>query len=391
MKFIATTGFGMDGALSRELKNLGYKADVQTTRAIFEGDLKDAAYANLMLRTAGCVRLVVGEFEAESYNQLFDNIKEIPWQDYIEKGANLKVNARHVNGVLYSVPDIQSITQKAIYTKLGKIYNSKVITGAIKYSIEVHVHKKRVMVSIDTSGRPLHMRGYRVLNPTAALRETLAAALVIYSSWQGDWKLYDPMCGSGTICVEAAMFARNMPPGGNRSFAAENFPWWDQSIWSEVRQKCKDETKPEGELEILGSDKDRRVLRMAETHARRAGVFKDIKFFEKDATKINITDPHGHIICNPPYGIRLGDSERMPQLYRDFFEALPQSWSWHIISSRDDVENCAYRKASKKRKMYNGKLACRYYEFFRRKVDNVDGAKRNVKDKTFTESEKTKR
>jgi putative N6-adenine-specific DNA methylase len=337
------------------------------------------------------VRLVVGEFDAESYDELFDNINEIPWQDYIEKGANLKVNARHVNGVLYSVPNIQSVTQKAIYTKLGKIYNSKVITGAIKYSIEVHVHKKHVVVSIDTSGRPLHMRGYRVLNPEAALRETLAAALVIYSSWQGDWKLYDPMCGSGTICVEAAMFARNMPPGGNRSFAAEAFPWWDSNIWSEARQRCQDEVNRDINLEILGSDKDKRVLRMAQTHARRAGVTGDIKFFEKDATKINITDPHGHIISNPPYGIRIGDKERIPTLYRDFFSALPDSWSWHIISSREEVEQWANRKANKKRKLYNGKLACRYYEFFRRKADNVDGAKKKVQTSTFANDKKTKR
>ena len=369
MKFIATTGFGMDGALSRELKTLGLKAEVQTTRAIIEGDLKDAAYANLMLRTAGSVRLIVGEFDAESYDELFENVKNIQWQDYIEEGANLKVNARTVKAKLYSVSDVQSITQKAIYTKLSEKYKVKVITGAIKYSIAVHIHNSHVTVSIDTSGRPLHMRGYRVLNPTAALRETLAAALVIYSSWRGDWKMYDPMCGSGTICVEASMFARNMPPGGKRSFAAESFPWWDEKIWQDARQRCIDETKPEGSVEILGSDKDRRVLRMAETHARRAGVYGDIKFFEKDATKLAITDPHGHIISNPPYGVRLGDESRMPALYEDFFDALPQSWSWHIISSRDDVEHLAHRKADKKRRLFNGRLECRYYEFFRRRVN----------------------
>lgn len=367
MKFIATTGFGMDGALSRELKTLGIKAQMQTTRAIFEGDLKDASYANLMLRTAGSVKLIADEFKAESYDELFDNIVNIPWHDYIEKGANLKVKARAVKGKLYSVSDIQSIAQKAIYTKLAKKYNTKIITGAIKYSIEVHIHKSHVVVSIDTSGRPLHIRGYRVLNPTAALRETLAAALVIYSSWKGDWKLYDPMCGSGTICIEACMFARNMPPGGSRSFASENFPWWDEKIWRDARQRCMDETKKDIKIEILGSDKDKRVLRMAQTHARRAGVYDDIKFFEKDAVELDIKDPHGHIICNPPYGVRMGDASRLPALYKDFFKALPESWSWHILSAREDVEMLAKRKADKKRKLYNGKLECRYYEFYRRK------------------------
>ena len=250
MKFIATTGFGMDGALSRELKILGYKAQIETSRAMIEGDLNDGAYLNLMLRTAGSVKLVIGEFSARTYDELFGNIEKIPWQDYIERGADIKINARAVNGVLYSLRDIQSITQKAVYVKLENIYKVRRITGAVKYEIDVHVHKAQVSVSINTSGSPLHIRGYRVLNPEAALRETLAAALVIYSSWKGDWKLYDPMCGSGTICVEAAMFARNMAPGINRNFAAESFPWWDKKIWQQARKKCLDEQLPEIVLEL---------------------------------------------------------------------------------------------------------------------------------------------
>jgi len=367
MKFIATTGYGMDGALSRELKKLGYKAEIQTSRAIIDGSLEDGAYLNLMLRTAGSVKLVVGEFSARSYDELFDKIKKIDWQDYIERGANLKVNARAVKGVLYSLRDLQSITQKAVCTKLMDKYNVHRIVGAVKYAIDVHVHKAKVTVSINTSGKPLHMRGYRVLNPEAAIRETLAAALVIYSSWQGDWKLYDPMCGSGTICVEAAMFARNMAPGMNRTFAGEGFPWWDDKIWKLARQKCLDEQLPEKKAEIIGSDIDTRVLSMAKTHARKAGVQNDIKLFNKDVRKLQINDAKGHIICNPPYGIRLGDEKQMPLFYGSFFKALPTQWSWHILSAREDVENLARRKADKKRILYNGNLECRYYEFFGKK------------------------
>ncbi len=367
MKFIATTGFGMDGALSRELKTLGYKAQIQTSRAIIEGDLSDGAYLNLMLRTAGSVKLIVGEFNARTYDELFDNIQKISWQDYIERGANLKVNARAVNGVLYSLRDIQSITQKAVSVKLEDVYKVRRITGAVKYEIEVHVHKARVTVSINTSGRPLHIRGYRVLNPDAALRETLAAALVIYSSWKGDWKLYDPMCGSGTICVEAAMFARNMAPGINRSFAAESFPWWGDKVWEDARQKCIDEQISSGTLDIIGSDIDKKVLSMANTHARKAGVQDDIKFFEKDVRNLKILDEKGHIISNPPYGIRLGDEKEMPAFYESFFKALPLHWSWHILSARDDVERLAKRKADKKRRLFNGSLECNYFEFFKKK------------------------
>lgn len=367
MKFIATTGFGMDGALSRELKQLGYKANIQTTRAIIEGDLSDGAYLNLMLRTAGSVRLIVGEFNAKSYDELFDNIKNIAWQDYIERGANIKINARTVNGILYSPRDLQSITQKAIYVKLQDEYDVRRISGPIKYAIDVHVHKAHVTVSIDTSGRPLHMRGYRVLNPEAALRETLAAALVIYSSWKGDWKLYDPMCGSGTICVEAAMFAKNIAPGLKRTFAGESFPWWDDKIWKNARQRCIDEQKNDLKLEIIGSDIDKRVLSMAQTHARKAGVGDDIKLFHKDVRNLKITEDKGHIISNPPYGIRLGDDEDMPAFYESFFEALPRNWSWHILSAREGVESLARRRADKKRRLYNGNLECHYYEFFRKK------------------------
>ncbi len=367
MKFIATTGYNMEGALSRELKSLGYKAEVQTSRAIIEGDLNDGAYLNLMLRTAGSVKLIVGEFNARSYDDLFDKIKKIQWQDYIEHGANLKVNARAVKGVLYSLRDIQSITQKAVCVRLEQAYKVRRITGPVKYSVDVHVHKAKVTVSINTSGRPLHMRGYRVLNPEAALRETLAAALVIYSTWKGDWKLYDPMCGSGTICVEAAMFAKNMAPGINRTFAAESFPWWDQKIWKTVRQRCIDEQKNDINLDIIGSDIDRKVLSMANTHARKAGVENDIKFFNKDVRKLKIVDPHGHIVSNPPYGVRLGNDKEMPSFYKSFFKALPEQWSWHILSARDDVEYLAGRKANKKRMLYNGSLECNYFEFYKKK------------------------
>ena len=367
MKFIATTGFGMDGALSRELKQLGYKADIQTSMAIVEGNLNDGAYLNLMLRTAGSVKLIVGEFNAKSYDELFDKIKKIHWQDYIEHGANLKVNARAVKGVLYSLRDIQSITQKAICTRLEQAYKVRRIIGPVKYEVDVHIHKAKVMVSINTSGRPLHMRGYRVLNPEAALRETLAAALVIYSTWKGDWKMYDPMCGSGTICVEAAMFAKNMAPGINRSFAGESFPWWDNKIWEKTRQRCLDEQDNSLKLDIIGSDINKKVLAMANTHARKAGVKDDIKFFNKDVRKLKITDPHGHIVSNPPYGIRLGSEKEMPLFYQSFFKALPMHWSWHILSAREDVESLAGRRADKKRRMYNGRLECQYYEFYKKK------------------------
>ncbi len=367
MKFIATTGFNMEGALSRELKQLGYNADIQTSRAIIEGGLEDGAYLNLMLRTAGSVRLIVGEFKAKSYDELYEGVSRINWADYIERGVSLKVNARAVNGVLYSPRDIQSVAHKAICERLMESYKVRRISGAIKYEVYLHIHRAAVTVSINTSGKPLHMRGYRVLNPEAALRETLAAALVIYSGWRHDWKLYDPMCGSGTLCVEAAMIARNMAPGIDRSFSAESFPWWDKKIWQNARQRCKDEALPEKTAEIIGSDIDKRVLSMANTHARKAGVQNDIKFFHKDVRTLKITDEHGHIISNPPYGVRLGSDKNMPIFYKSFFKALPKNWSWHILSALDDVENLAGRRADKKRRLYNGRLECQYFEFFRKK------------------------
>ena len=297
MKFIATTAYGLEGALSREMKALDFKhIEVDTSRVTFEGDLADGCRANLMLRSAGRVRIEVGSIKAETFDELHDGVYAMPWEDFVERGFTVTVTARSVRSKLHAEPSIQSVAHKAICRRLCEKYKVSKLVGKSKYAIEVHLYKDRAVLSLDTSGQPLHMRGYRVLNPEAALRETLAGALVTFSGWRYDWPMVDPFCGSGTICVEAAMAARNMPPGGNREFIGEKFRWWDKAIWEQQREKALDEINWEPLPPIRGFDNDPKVLSMAKTHARKASVSEDITWAEADATTMQLEEERGHIL-----------------------------------------------------------------------------------------------
>jgi len=370
MIFYATCAYGLEGALSRELKGLGFTViDTQTSRVAFEGGFDEASRANLMLRTAGRVRLQTGQFDCKTFDELFENIVNIPWENYIEKGVRFHITARSLSSELHSVPAIQSIAQKAIFERLSKKYRQQQFFGQDKYSIEVHIYKDHVSVSIDTTGEPLHKRGYRILNPEAALRETLAAALVIYSGWRCDWPLLDPFCGSGTIVVEAAMFAANMPPGANRGFSSEQWPWWDKKAWDRQRQKAKDEIVRTSLPAIIGSDNDEKVLLMAKTHIKKAGLTNVITILKADATTMSLSQPEGYIVTNPPYGERMGEERMIKELYLKFFKNINsyRGWSCNFLSARGDVEKLAERKANKKRKLKNGQIDCTYYQFFTRR------------------------
>lgn len=370
MIFYATTAYGFEGALSREMKSLGLNiVDRQTSRIAFEGGFDDACRANLMLRTAGRVRLVCARFECINFDQLYEGVYSVQWEEYIEKGVRVHVDARSISSTLSSVPAIQSVAQKAVYDRLSKAYGQSVFGGSEKYALEVHISKDYAVVSMDTSGEPLHKRGYRVLNPKAALRETLAAALVIYSGWRGDWPLVDPFCGSGTILAEAAMFAANMPPGGMRRFACEDWPWWDDKDWQRQREKAQDEIKKSGLPGITGYDIDASVLSLARIHLKKSGVSGFVNIHKGDARSVVLKGQNGHIITNPPYGKRMGSGGDLKTLYREFFKNINKypGWSCGMLTQRPDTETLAGRPADKKRKLRNGQLDCRYYQFFKGK------------------------
>lgn len=372
MKWIATTGYALEGVTARELKTLGAQ-DVQAgaTRVVFSGGYDTGALANLYLRSAGRVRMVIGEFPAKSFDQLYEGCRALPWEDYLPKGWGFSLSARAVSSTVMSVPDIQSVVSKAVAERLKAKYNLSWITDEKGVApLEAHLHKDQVVISVDTSGEGLHKRGYRKLNGPAALRETLAASLVLLTKWRGDWPLADPMCGTGTIAVEAAMIGRNMAPGANRRFAADDLPFFDRMALARAREQAKDSVDKRP-LDIWAADIDEGALSMAGYHARTAGVGQLVRFAKADVRDFAPAQEKGHIITNPPYGARMASQEEARALYATMgkaFRALP-GWSAHIIAQAGDFERWyGGPKAHFHRQVKNGNIDCRYYEYIAGRV-----------------------
>jgi len=368
MDFIATAAYGLEGVTAQELRDLGMNVGlVQTSRVAFSGDLTDGARANLNLRTAGRVRLVVGMFHAETFDALYEGVRALPWADFLTQDAAFPVTARCITSTLMSVPDCQSITKRAIVDSLRRKYGMTRFTEqGISYPIEVHIWKDEVTVSIDTSGTPLHQRGYRKLNGPAALRETLAASLVLLSHWSPDRVLWDPCCGTGTIAIEAAMIGRNIAPGMERNFSAERYPWWPKSAWGTARKEAWDVADYDRKLEIIASDIDANAISMAIYHAKEAQVFDCVDLRVLDLAKVKSNQGYGHLIANPPYGERMSDRKACQALYRSMGQMWQRmnGWSCHVITSDQYFEQSFGRRANKRRVLYNGPLACRYYQYF---------------------------
>lgn len=371
MKFIATTGYSLEGVLNRELKALGMNVlDVATSRVMFEGDHIDGCRACTMLRSAGRILLQVGSFRAVNFDELFDGTYAIQWERIVEEGVSAAVVARSVNSALFSQRTIQSIVQKAVFKRICDKRKVRFVQGQTKYHIDVLIHKDIVSISIDLVGKPLHMRGYRVLNPEAAVRETLAASMVLLSGWKFDRPLHDPFCGSGTILVEAAMLARNIGPGMNREFLYNSIPWWPKGACEKAREQCRDE-EYRGELPpITGADIDDGTLRMAKTHIKKANVAGDITFRNEDVKDMTLNGDRGHIITNPPYGERMSSKKDIIGMYKDFADSYAkyQGYSCHVITSYEKMENIFGRNADKKRKLYNGNLQTIFYQFYGKRI-----------------------
>ncbi|MBN2880230.1 MAG: class I SAM-dependent RNA methyltransferase [Clostridia bacterium] len=367
MKFIATTGYSLEGVLNRELKSLGMNVlDVSTSRVMFEGDHEDGCRASLMLRSAGRILLQVASFEAMNFDELFDGTYSVQWERIIEEGVSATVVARSVNSSLFSQKTIQSIVQKAVFKRICDKRRIRYVNGEPKYHIDVLIHKNIVSISIDLVGAPLHKRGYRVLNPEAALRETLAASLVLLSGWKFDRPLHDPFCGSGTILIEAALLARNIGPGMNRKFFYQDIPWWPNASCKTAKERCKDE-EYRGELPpITGGDIDERALLMAVTHIKKAKVAGDVQVRTEKAKNMQLVGDRGHIITNPPYGERMANKDMLHTMYSEFAQACRRypGYSCHIITSYEQTQPIFGRKADKKRKLYNSNLETIYYQFF---------------------------
>lgn len=382
IQLIATATFGLEAVVSRELKYLGYEDQfVENARVTFAGDEADICRTNLWLRTADRVLVKMGEFQALSFEELFEKTKALPWDEWIPENASFPVDGKSVDSKLFSVPDCQSIVKKAIVEKLKHKYKREWFeeTGP-RYTIEVGLLKDIATLTIDTSGAGLHKRGYRKLVGEAPLKETLASAMILISRWKHDRILLDPFCGSGTIPIEAAMIGLNMAPGLNREFAAEGWRRIPASAWKNAREEARDISKPDRELRIQGSDIDEEVLSLARYHAKQAGVDRHIHLQKRPMAEISSRFKYGFIICNPPYGERIGEIKQIEKLYRQMGEVFKKldTWSYYIITSNLEFEKLFGRRADKKRKLYNGRIQCNYYQYFGSPPPRVGGGELGV-------------
>lgn len=367
--FIAPCHFGLEAVLKRELQDLGCTVSlVEDGRVTFQGGMDTLCRANIFLRTAERVLLQAGRFKAESFDELFEKIKGIPWEAYIPADGKFWVTkATSVKSRLFSPSDIQSIVKKAMVERLKQHYGvSWFPENGPAYPIRITFLKDEAVVGIDTSGESLHRRGYRKLASKAPITETLAAALLMLTPWKGDRILVDPFCGSGTFPIEAAMMAAHMAPGVNRSFAAEDWKnLVERRFWYEAVTEANDLLDDGIETDIQGYDIDPDMVKAARENAREAGVEHLIHFQARPVSELRHPKKYGFLIANPPYGERLEEKETLPRLYREIGEAYGRldSWSMYLITAYEDAERYIGRKADKNRKIYNGMLKTYFYQY----------------------------
>ncbi|MCE9546164.1 MAG: bifunctional 23S rRNA (guanine(2069)-N(7))-methyltransferase RlmK/23S rRNA (guanine(2445)-N(2))-methyltransferase RlmL, partial [Planctomycetia bacterium] len=368
LDLLASSAFGLEAVVSRELKGLGYEGrNIQPGRTLFTGTAEAIARSNLWLRTADRVLLRMGAFEARDFGVLFDATYALPWHEWIPADACFPVTGRSHKSQLSSVPACQKIVKKAIVEKLRAAHGVTELpeTGP-RFKVDVALLSDEATLTIDTSGAGLNKRGYRTLSGPAPLKETLAAALVLLSHWRAEQPLIDPFCGTGTIPIEAAMIGRNLAPGRLRTFDAEAWPAMASTHWSEARDEASAAALPALPQRVLGTDRDEEVLSLARYHAQQAGVAEDVHFQVKEFSDLTSKRQYGVVIANPPYGQRLGEQEEaaavsrlMPQVLR----RLP-TWSHFILTATPDFESLVGQQATKRRKLYNARIECTYYQFY---------------------------
>lgn len=370
LQLIATSTVGLESVVFQELKKLGVaprNSDVEVGRTFFEGGFLDLVKANIWLRSAGKVLVKLAEFEVEDdFDVIFDAVRGIEWENWAAPDAAFIVQGRSLRSTITSVPALQRTVKKAIVTRLSKVWKTSTLpeTGS-RYEVEISLLKNRATITLNSSGRGLHRRGYRLMNVAAPLRETLAAALVLLSVWKRGRPLVDPFCGSGTIPIEAALIGRNIAPGMRRSFDAQNWVCIPQQLWREAREEARDLVLPPLAEKIIGSDIDDKCVALSRHHARLAGIDRDVEFIHRDFKDLQDARDFGCVICNPPYGERLVDSGNLRQLYESIPAVLSRlpTWSHFIFTNWLDFTDLIGQEATRKRKIYNSRIECVYYQF----------------------------
>ena len=368
-ELIVPCHFGLEAVMKKEILDLGYEvSQVEDGRVTFIGDAEAICRANIFLRTTERVLLKVGSFHAETFEELFQGTRAIPWEEYLPKDAKFWVaKASSIKSKLFSPSDIQSIMKKAMVERMKKAYGIEWFPeNGASFPLRVFLHKDTVTVALDTTGESLHKRGYRTLTSKAPITETLAAALIMLTPWKSDRILVDPFCGSGTFPIEAAMIAANMAPGMNREFLSED---WKHLIprkcWYDAMDEANDLVDLSVQTDIQGYDIDGDIVRAARANAKAAGVDEMIHFQQRSVSDLSHPKRYGFLITNPPYGERIEDKKNLPELYKTIGERFAEldSWSAYIITAYEDTERYFGRKADKNRKIYNGMMKTYFYQF----------------------------
>ncbi|ABS74394.1 class I SAM-dependent RNA methyltransferase [Bacillus velezensis] len=373
---IATAPMGIEAIVAKEVRDLGYECKVDNGKVIFEGDALAICRANLWLRTADRIKVQVAEFQAKTFDELFEKTKAIDWRAYIPENAKFPVIGKSVKSVLASVPDCQRIVKKAIAEKLklqsGK-QNEWIEETGPEYKVEISLLKDKAVLTLDSSGTGLHKRGYRVDQGGAPIKETLAAALIQLTNWTPDRPFVDPFCGSGTIAIEAALIGQNIAPGFNRDFVSEDWEWIGKELWDKARLEVEEKANYDQPLQIFASDVDHRMVNIAKENAEEAGLGDLIECKQMRVQDFTTKLEYGVIVGNPPYGERLGEKREVEQMYKEMgraFESL-DTWSVYMLTSNEQFEEVYGRKATKKRKLFNGFIKTDYYQYWAKKKKTI--------------------
>ena len=368
IQLVATCLFGLEHMLGEEIEKLGYeRISTINGRVTFLGDEQAIALSNVFLRYAERVFIKLGSFKATSFEELFEGTRALPWSEFIGRNDAFPVKGHSIKSQLFSIPDCQAIIKKAIVKSMSEVYGiSYFPEEGVKYQVEFFILNDEATLMIDTSGEPLHKRGYRREANAAPIRETLAAAIVATSRPREDVLMWDPMCGSGTLAIEAAMQMRNIAPGMRRNFSAEKFPYVPEKLWRDAKEEALEGITP-SEFEVYASDIDEDCVKLTKDNAYRAGVLNSLKVFKQDARRISAPGRRGTIVTNPPYGERIGTVAEVERLYRDIgvhFRSLAPL-QVYVITSHDGFERLYGKKADKVKKLYNGMIPCYLYQFFK--------------------------
>lgn len=368
----ATMGAGFESVVAKELQSLGYDTRTENGRVFFKGSQKDIVTTNLWLRTADRIKILLKEFKATDFETLYNSVHEIDWAQLLPIDAKFPVKGRSVRSKLHSEPGIQSIVKKAIVNKMSEQYHRRGFlpeSGNI-YPLDIHLYKDTARISLDTSGESLFKRGYRIEHGGAPLKENFAAGLLKLTPYDGSHPLIDPMAGSGTLAIEAALIGKNIAPGSWRQFAFDDFDWFDATLHQNALEEASEQVRPLSQP-IWASDIDQSVLEIAKLNANNAGVLQDIYFKQVAIKDFATTLTDGIIITNPPYGKRLKDKQSAEELYTQMGKVLLKydSFSQYYLVSDPDFENCFGKRATKKRKLFNGNLRVDFYQYWSNRND----------------------